>query len=196
MSSDGNNNDNSENEEFEIVGDSNKESKGTKESSSKNDELLRKELQQAKNDMLYLRAEFENFKKNTMKERSDLIRYGNERLILELLNVVDVFEQALKTELTPQNIESFRKGVELTAAELNNILGRFGVTRLESLGKPFDPAQHEALAHQPVADAEPGTVHQVFKPAYRLHDRVIRPAQVIVAAPIAPNSESSQPREE
>src|SRR5690606_602531 len=80
------------------------------------------EAEKFKNEFLYLRAEFENYKKQAAKERSDLRKYGAERLIVDLLSVLDVFDLALATEVTPENVENFRKGVEMTAAELKNVL--------------------------------------------------------------------------
>lgn len=139
------------------------------------------EVDKFKNEYLYLRAEFDNFKKQVIKERSDLRKYGCERLIAELLGVLDIFETALATEATPENLATFRKGIEMTATELRNILMRYGVSEIPAKGLPFDPAMHEALSSEETADSAPGTVTQVFKKPYKLHDRVVRPGQVIVA---------------
>ncbi len=134
-----------------------------------------------KSEYLYLRAEFENFKKQVIKERSDLRKYGSERLVADLLGVVDIFETALATEMTAENSVNFRKGIEMTATELKNVLSRHGVTEIASHGQPFDPAHHEALSSEESAEMAPGTVTRVFKKPYRLHDRVVRPGQVVVA---------------
>lgn len=134
-----------------------------------------------KNDYLYLRAEFENFKKQAVKERSDLRKYGAERLVADLLNVLDIFETALATELNVDNIANFKKGIELTSSELRSVLQRHGVAEVPSKGVAFDPAVHEALSSQETSDVEPGTITQVFKKPYKLHDRIVRPGQVVVA---------------
>ncbi len=139
------------------------------------------ELEKFKSDYLYLRAEFENFKKHTIKERSDLRKYGCERFAADLLNVLDIFETALSSEVNSDSIANFRKGIEMTATEMRNVLGRHGVTEIPSQGQTFDPAMHEALSSEETADSAPGTITQVFKKAYKLHDRVIRPGQVVVA---------------
>lgn len=139
------------------------------------------EAEKWKNDYLYLRAEFENFKKQTIKERSDLRKYGAERLAADLLNSLDIFETALSTEVTPENFANFRKGIEMTATELRNALNRHGVSEIPSKGQPFDPTLHEALSSEETNDSAPGTITQVFKKPYKLHDRVIRPGQVVVA---------------
>lgn len=134
-----------------------------------------------KNDYLYLRAEFENFKKQNIKERSDLRKYGSERLAADLLNVLDIFETALASDVTPENLANFRKGIEMTANELRTVLNRHGVSEVPAKGQPFDPALHEALSSEETNDSAPGTITQVFKKPYKLHDRVIRPGQVVVA---------------
>ena len=139
------------------------------------------EAEKFKNEYLYLRAEFENFKRQAVKERSDLRKYGSERLVSDLLNVLDIFETALATDLSPENVANFRKGIELTSNELRSVLQRHGVAEIPSKGVAFDPAHHEALSSHETNDVEPGTVTQVFKKPYKLHDRVVRPGQVVVA---------------
>lgn len=144
---------------------------------------LSDELAKLKNEYLYLRAEFENYKKQAIKERSELIRYGGERLGREILDVLDNFERALETELSSENLESFRKGIQLTASELKNLLTRFGIQEIPSDGKAFDPEIHEALGGEETTQVEPGHIVRVFKKAYKMHDRLLRPGQVIIARP-------------
>jgi molecular chaperone GrpE len=139
------------------------------------------DLEKVKHDYLYLRAEFENFKKHAIKERSDLRKYGCERFAADLLNILDIFETALSSEVTADSIANFRKGIDMTATEMRHVLMRHGVTEIPSHGQPFDPAMHEALSSEETAASPPGTITQVFKKAYKLHDRVIRPGQVVVA---------------
>ncbi len=151
---------------------------------------LQSELEKVKKDYLYLRADFDNFKKSAIKERSDLIKYGSERLIMELLNVLDNFDKALETELTSDNIESFRKGIEMIWVDLTSSLSKFGVTPVDVKGKPFDPTLHEALSTEPTTETPEGHITQVFKKAYKMHDKIIRPAQVVVATKPAENNET------
>ncbi len=139
------------------------------------------ELMKFKNDYLYLAAEFENYKKNAIKERSDLRRFGAERLAVDILEVVDIFEKALSTEVTSENLDSFRKGIELTATQLKAALAKNGIEEIPALGKAFDPAVFEALSSEVSADLPPGHISRVFRKPYKLHDRVIRHGQVIVA---------------
>ena len=157
--------------------------KGAPGADPKSDE--QSEVEKFKNEYLYLRAEFENFKKQAIKERSDLRRYGTERLVFDLLNILDIFETALATEVTPENLVNFRKGIELTANELKSVLQRHGVEEIPSEGKPFDPAHHEALSNEEAEGVPPGHVTRVFKKPYKLHDRIVRPGQVVVSKPKA-----------
>ena len=138
------------------------------------------EAEKFRNELLYHRAEFENYKKQVIKERSDLRKYGSERLIADLLGVLDIFETALSTDVNPENLANFRKGIEMTASELRSVLQRHGVSEVPSKGQPFDPSLFEALSSEE-SDAPAGTVTQVFKKGYKLHDRVVRPGQVVVA---------------
>lgn len=150
-------------------------------SASASAETLSAELKKAKNDYLYLMAEFENYKRNAIRERSDLAKYGSERIVRELLDLMDTFDRAFEMEVTAENVASFREGMLMIAREMKNLLDRFGVKEIDSLGKPFDPAVHEALSSEESDSVTPGHISQVFKKAYKLHDRLIRPAQVVVA---------------
>ncbi|MEZ0392918.1 MAG: nucleotide exchange factor GrpE [Pseudobdellovibrionaceae bacterium] len=144
-------------------------------------EELRAQIEKYKNDYLYLRAEFDNYKRNVIKERADLLKYGSERLINEILGVLDNFERALEIKATPENLSTYTKGIEMTQQELKSALQKFGVAEIPSLGLPFDPSIHEALSSEETDAVKPGSVSRVFKKPYKLHDKVIRPGQVIVA---------------
>lgn len=145
-------------------------------------EELKAQVEKYKNDYLYLRADFDNFRKNSIKERSDYLKYGSERLIIEILNVLDNFERAIETKATPETLQTYMKGVEMTAAELKSVLKNFGVIDVASHGAPFDPNVHEALGSEPTADIPVGHIVRVFKKPYKLHDKLIRPGQVVVAS--------------
>lgn len=138
-------------------------------------------IEKQKNDYLYLRAEFENYKRNSIKERSDLSKYGAERFVKDLLEVVDNFERGLAMQVTAENFKTFHQGVEMTAQELRSLLQRHSVVELKADGAPFDPAVHEALSSEETTAVPAGHVFRVFKKPYKLHDKVIRHGQVIVA---------------
>ncbi len=142
---------------------------------------VQEQSEKFKNDYLYLRAEFENYKRNAIKERSDLIKYGAERVINDFLNIADNFERALLIKVTPENLQTYIQGVEMTERELKSVLQRHGVAEINCQGAPFDPNTMEALSSEPTSDVAPGHVLRIFKKAYKLHDKVIRTAQVVVA---------------
>lgn len=142
---------------------------------------LQEQTEKYKNDYLYLRAEFENYKRNAIKERSEALKYGSERIVNDILGVSDIFERALQTKVSPETLNTFVQGIEMTASELKAVLQRNGVTEMNVEGAAFDPNYMEALSSEPTNDVPPGHVARVFKKAFKLHDKVIRPAQVVVA---------------
>ncbi len=142
---------------------------------------LKADLDKARNEYLYLRAEFDNFRKQAIKERSDLVKYGSERVLQEILTVVDNVDRALETATGPEQYEALKKGFEMIASEFRSVLGRFGVQEVQSLGQPFDPSMHEALSSAESDKIPPGHVVAILKKPYRLHDKVLRHGQVVVA---------------
>lgn len=141
---------------------------------------LKAELEKVKSDYLYLLAEFDNYRRNAIKERSELLKFGSEKFVRDFLAVLDNFERALESE--SKNEGSFREGVKMIAGEMKSLLGKFGVEEVKAEGEPFDPSKHEALSSEPRSDMPAGHVARVFKKAYKMHDRLIRPAQVTVAS--------------
>jgi molecular chaperone GrpE len=125
-----------------------------------------------------------------------MVKYGSERIIVELLDVLDIFDRALQSQVSVDSLDSFRQGFEMTAQEFRKVLSRFGVQDLDSKGKPFDPSLHEALSSEETNEVEPGHVTQVFKEAYKLHDKIIRPGQVVVAKPKTESGSESKERVE
>jgi molecular chaperone GrpE len=134
-----------------------------------------------KNEYLYLRAEFENYKKNAIKERSDLLKFGAERIARDVLEVMDNFERALEIKISPETLQSFKTGVELTAKELKEALSKHGIQEVPSHAQPFNPLHHEAISSEATSAVPTGHVSQVFKKPYKLHDKIIRMGQVVVA---------------
>ncbi len=153
-------------------------------------EHWRAEAEKFKNEYLYLMAEFENYKKNVIKERSDLRKYGSERLVVEILNGLDLLDKALESTLTADTLVSFRKGIELTSVHFKTMLQKFGVEELPAKGAAFDPNIHEALSSEESRDVQPGFISQVFRKPYKLYERIVRPGQVVVAR--APTENKSE----
>jgi molecular chaperone GrpE len=142
---------------------------------------LKAQAEKWKNDYLYLRAEFDTYKRNAIKERSEIQKYGSERVLVEVLNILDNFERALAVKVSPENIDTYVKGVEMTAHELRNLVAKFGVSEVPCHGQAFDPSFHEALSSEETQEVPEGHISKVLKKPYKLHDKVIRPGQVIVA---------------
>lgn len=140
---------------------------------------LEEELKKEKNEQLYLRADFDNYKKRVLKERADLLKYGSERAFVQLLEVLDNFERALNVELSSENFSTFKQGVEMIAEQFKDTLKRLGVEEYKS--QDFDPNYFEAISTEASEDVEPGKISRVFKKAYKLHDKLIRPGQVVIA---------------
>ncbi|MBU0515083.1 MAG: nucleotide exchange factor GrpE [Proteobacteria bacterium] len=130
----------------------------------------------------YLRAcaDLENYRKRAERERLEYLKYANEALIKELLIVSDNLCRALEHADTEANAAPLKEGVEMTLKGLMGVLARFGVKEVEALGCPFDPNHHEAVSVRESDQAENNMVTDVAQKGYLLHDRLIRPAMVVV----------------
>jgi len=127
-------------------------------------------------------AELENVRRRAERDLESAHKYGVEKIIKELLPVVDSLEQALQIEAkSDETVKNIHEGIDLTLKLLFGMLQKFAVQPIDPIGEPFDPKLHEAMSTQVDPDVEPGTVLLVFQKGYLLHDRVIRPARVIVA---------------
>lgn len=138
-------------------------------------------IQELKERLLYQQADFENFKKLKVKEKADLLRYGNETLVKELLPVIDNLERAIEHATNTEGSTTIIEGVELTLSGFLKALEKFGVTRVEALQTTFDPNLHEAVLAEETNDAEPGTVVKEFQKGYVMDGRLLRPSMVSVA---------------
>ncbi len=130
-----------------------------------------------------LNADFDNFRKRAARDREDGIRAAQERLLNKFLPVVDNFDMAMAATGSAQNttIESLKAGVQMIQGQLKGVLAESGVEEIEAMGRPFDPNLHEALSQMESADAPEGTVIQQLRKGYKMRDRLLRPASVIVA---------------
>ena len=133
------------------------------------------------NDLKRMAADFANYRKRNEADRAEYAKFAKADLIEKILDVLDGFDRALAT--TPDELKGtpWVEGMWLIERKLRGILETEGLRPVESLGQPFDPYQHEAVAHIP-SDQPEGTVIQEHQKAYRLHDKVIRPALVTVSS--------------
>lgn len=141
----------------------------------------REEVRQSTERVLRERADAENLKKRVAREQGEAVRYGTERLVRDLLPIVDNLERAVEAAQGGGNGQPLVEGVSLVLKGLLDVLARQGVTRVEAEGTRFDPAQHEAVAHVESPVHEPNAVMAEHQPGYRLHDRLLRPALVTVS---------------
>jgi molecular chaperone GrpE len=128
------------------------------------------------------RADFENYQKRVQRDLAEERRYAHADLARELLPALDNLQRALDAARQQAGNGSLTEGVAMVQSQLLDALARSGVKPIDAMGKPFDPHLHEAVMQQPRADVAPGTVVAVLEPGYRLHERVLRPARVVVAS--------------
>jgi molecular chaperone GrpE len=140
------------------------------------------ELKAVQDRYLRLAAEFENYKKRVQKDQAEYTQYAHERLLRELLPVLDNLLRALQHAQQPGGTNGLIEGVELTCKQYLEVLSRFGVRPIPSVGLPFDPAVHQAVATVEPKGQVPNTIVEEYEKGYYLHDRVLRPATVTVAA--------------
>ncbi|MGV3512027.1 MAG: nucleotide exchange factor GrpE [Novosphingobium sp.] len=154
---------------------------------SANDEVakLREELEAAKQDVLYAKAETQNVRRRMEKDIADARAYAATGFARDILSVADNLARALET--IPADLREDDKfknlvaGLEATGREIEKVFGSHGITRIAAMGLPLDPHQHQAMIEMPSADAEPGTVISELQAGYMIKDRLLRPAMVAVA---------------
>lgn len=133
---------------------------------------------------LRLRADFDNFRKRNQAEREELIKFANEILVTSLLAVLDNFNRAMTTldelDVSPE-LDKVVKGIALVHRQFEDIMGKAGLTKIEAVGKHFDPFYHEAALDKKTDQAAEGTVLEEIQAGYLYNGKVIRPAMVVVA---------------
>lgn len=142
---------------------------------------LESEVKELKEKNLRTYAELDNFKKRTIKEKEELIKYSNEELINNLLSVIDNLEMALHHTSEANTESALHKGVELTMKEFLNTLKKYGLESISAVGQPFDPLIHHAMTQVESEDAEENTVISEFRKGYTLNNRVLRASLVSVS---------------
>jgi molecular chaperone GrpE len=144
---------------------------------------LRLELEAARDRLLRLYADFENFRRRAARERLEAEQYGHQNLVKDLLVAVDNLDRAIHHARSNEgeDLEGLLRGVELVRRELWSALARHGVTEIEATGQPFDPARHEAMAQTVDDSVAANTVVEVLQKGYLLRDRLLRAARVVVS---------------
>jgi molecular chaperone GrpE len=144
--------------------------------------VLREKLSLAQQEVLRGRAEMENFRKRMQRDADQQLKFANLSVVRDLLDVIDNLNRALESAKGDEtNTKALIDGVQMVSQQFTDVLARHGCTKIEALGAEFNPNIHQAIAQMPSPDHPSGKVAQEVAVGYMLHDRVIRPAQVIVS---------------
>lgn len=132
--------------------------------------------------LLRLQADFDNYRKRIDRERKDWAVFANEKLLKDLLPALDNFELGLANGVKAKAPEALLEGLRLVKGQLEGALAKSGVTPIDAEGQPFDPNLHEAITHMPSPDVPEGTVLAQTRRGYKMGDKLLRPAQVVVSS--------------
>jgi molecular chaperone GrpE len=147
-------------------------------------EAKEEEAKETYDRLLRVSADFENYKKRSSREMEEFRKYANQSLLKEMLSVVDSLELAINSsESGEKSQKTLIEGLNLTRNEILRVFEKFNVKPIEAQGKTFDPAFHEAVMREETDDYPENTVMSEFQKGYLIHDRLLRPAMVVVAAP-------------
>ncbi|MGC6366495.1 MAG: nucleotide exchange factor GrpE [Candidatus Marinamargulisbacteria bacterium] len=150
---------------------------------TKEKDQLEKDAADAKDQSLRSLAELENVKRRKEQEKVDAIKFGNERLINDLLPILDAFDLAMGQSAVSESeeVKAVITGFEMIQKQISQFLEKIGVEKIESLDQPFDPNLHQGISQESHPDKDENTVVKEMQPGYKLNDRVIRPAMVVVS---------------
>lgn len=164
------------------------ESDGAEPEETLQDKLEAAQLESKQNydRLLRVSAEFENYKKRTTREMDEFRKFANESILKEMLPVVDNLERALElTDAGDGSAKCFLEGIQMTHKEILKVMSQFGVKPIEALDQAFDPLYHQAIMQEETDDKPENTVIKEMQKGYLLHDRLLRPAMVVVSKAIA-----------
>lgn len=129
---------------------------------------------------LRMAAEMDNFKKRLTRDHQEQVRYATEKVLADLLPALDNLDLAIQYGSTHEACKDMMQGIEMTRRQLLDAVAKSGLLSLGERGEPFDPTRHEAVGMEAAPDVEPGAVSRVLQRGYKLHDRLLRPAKVMV----------------
>ena len=139
-------------------------------------------VQEAEKEVLLARAEMENFRKRMQRESEQNLKYANMNLVRDLLEVGDNLQRAIEAGADDEATKGLRDGVAMVSQQMRYVLGRYGCKPIPSLGEEFDPNVHEAISQLPSEEYASGVVMNEVAVGYMLHDRVVRPSNVVVSS--------------
>ncbi len=166
----------------EVLSGSRKERERGRTAAAKELDAVKEKLAEAEDQRLRAMAELENFRQRKNREFAELEKYSAMKLARDILPVWDNLGRALEAAPAEGSVQGFVEGVKMVYDQLLDVLAKNGVTRIPTEGEKFDPNRHESIAMFP-SDAPAGTVINEARPGFMLHDRVVRHAQVVIAAP-------------
>jgi molecular chaperone GrpE len=148
---------------------------------------LEEAVREANDQLLRKAADFENSRKRLAREKEDSIKYANAALLSDIVPIIDDFERAIQSAADSRDFDAFHTGVSMIEKQMVSMLERnWGLKRFSANGEPFDPEKHEAIAVEETDKHDSEVVLEDYQKGYLLHDRVLRPAKVKVARPVAP----------
>jgi len=164
-----------------------KEHPNNKETQKDEKELLKelentkKQLEEEKDRFLRLNAEFDNFRKRIQKEKEEFVKFANEKLILELIDVLEALERGMENAKNTENKDTLIEGMDLVYKQFKNVLEKNGLTQIKALGEKFDHYKHEAMMQTITDEYDEDTVLEEFARGYMLNGKVIRYSKVRVS---------------
>ncbi|MDD5698205.1 MAG: nucleotide exchange factor GrpE [Victivallaceae bacterium] len=150
-------------------------------------EVLSAELDKAKDDLLRLKADFQNYRMRTAKEIASARLFGQTDTLLPFLQIFDHFSMAMAAAEKSDNVEAIKEGLEMILKEYQKGLDELNVVPFNAEGEKFDPQLHNAVAHEPSAEVKEGYVIRQWNAGYKLGERLLRPAAVVVSSGPAPD---------
>ena len=144
-------------------------------------DLLQADLERFRDLALRSQADFENYRKRSIREREDAVKYANFSLVEKVVPVLDSFELGLQAAKANEAAAPIVSGMEMVRRQLEDVLHQFGVEGMDATGHPFDPNLHEAVAQEPSEEVPEGSVVRQLRKGYRLRDRLVRAALVVVS---------------
>lgn len=153
-----------------------------------------KEFAEQKDHFLRLQAEFENFRRRSLKEKQENVRFGHQNLVKDLVSAVDNLERAMEhgAQFAGAEVRGVLDGIALVHREILAAFEKNGVSQIDAAGQAFDPAVHEAIGQIPNPDVPANTVVQVLQKGYVIHDRMVRPSRVLVSRVPTPEESGSR----
>ena len=145
------------------------------------EEKLRAALAEAQSKYLYLQAEYQNYRKRVAKDIADARSYAYADALGPFMTVFDFLAMADSAAMNSDNIESIRQGLKMIIGEFNKAFDSLGVKPLDAVGQPFDPALHEAVAHEPSESVPEGVVIKQWSSGFKMGEKLLRPARVVVS---------------